>query len=1016
MNIYITIILQFSLIVSSILILFRFRKSLGLAPLYLFLGSIQYLQSLSGSRVSLMVLDDLIVFPGSVIIFSSILFAVLLIYIKEGATSARVLILGMIISNFLLLALYSVTYDPKLTSLAVNETESTSFFLLNYRYFAVGKILLLLDFIWMVVIYQFLISKIKKLPFFLVLFTSLVIVLFFDAILFNLIFNYGEDDFNQLLLGQILGKSIAALLLSVILYTYLKFIDSDGCKATFIASQDRDVFSILQYKKRYLDLKVEKHESEEKLTNQLETSLNNISDGFVALDTNWCYTYVNKKAADLLGKSKDDLLGKHIWDIFPEGKGLSFYKAYHEAIETQKTIYFEDYYEPLDKWFENRIYPSKKGVTIYFTDITEIKKADANNVMLGSLIETSDEFIGLATLEGKPIYLNTNGRKLVGLNTDLEHIDSITDFFPQAYKDVIINEQLPYINKNNKWSGETYLKNFKTGDFIPIEKSGFLIKDPETNKPIALGIVAKDITQRKEAEEKLKNSEQQFRRLAANAPVAIFQSDTEGNCNYVNEEWLKYSGQTFSEALGFGWSNAIHPEDRDMVLERWKTSIMSNQSLLKDFRLLHKNGEVRWISAKAVGVFDVNKELTSYIGILNDITERKKAEEQVLKSERYLENIINNIADPVFVKDEHSHILLANNAFCNLLNLAKEDVIGKTLAENVLPSERDEAFRIDKEVLDSGIDNINEETMTLSNKETLIISTKKTRFVDSSNAKFLIGVIRDITERKKAELELENYKNNLEKLVETRTAELEKEKEKAQSADLMKSAFLATMSHELRTPMNSIIGFTGILIKELAGPLNEEQKRQLTMVKNSGEHLLSLINDVLDISRIEAGKLKVTYYPFDYLAALERTIDFLLPQALAKGLKMRTEIAEIDITLISDERRVEQIFLNLLSNAIKFSKIGTILVKVQVIDDYVVTEVIDEGVGIQKDDLVRLFMPFVQLETGLSRSHEGTGLGLAICKNLIEKLGGTLQVSSEIGVGSNFTFKLPLKHSNKINE
>lgn len=274
-------------------------------------------------------------------------------------------------------------------------------------------------------------------------------------------------------------------------------------------------------------------------------------------------------------------------------------------------------------------------------------------------------------------------------------------------------------------------------------------------------------------------------------------------------------------------------------------------------------------------------------------------------------------------------------------------------------------------------------------------------------------MIRDITERKKAEIELENYKNNLEKLVETRTAELEKEKEKAQSADLMKSAFLATMSHELRTPMNSIIGFTGILIKELAGPLNDEQKRQLTMVKNSGEHLLSLINDVLDISRIEAGKLKVTYYPFDYLSSLEKTIDFLLPQASAKGLKMQTEIAELDITLVSDERRVEQIFLNLLSNAIKFSKKGTILVKVQIIDDYVVTEVIDEGIGIQKKDLVRLFMPFVQLEVGLSRNHEGTGLGLAICKSLIEKLGGTLQVSSELGVGSNFTFKLPLKHSEK---
>ena len=1016
MNIYVSLVLQFSLIASSILILFKFRKTLGLAPLYLFLGAIQYLQSLSGTRISLTVFDDLTVYPGSVIIFSSILFAVLLIYIKEGTTSARVLILGMIISNFLLLVLYSVTYDPKLTSQAVNDVESPSFFLLNYKYFAVGEILLLLDFIWMVVIYQFLISKIKKLPFFLVLFTSLVIVLFFDAILFNLIFNYGEKDFNQLLLGQIFGKSIAALILAFILYAFLKFIDADDYKATFIANQDRDVFSILQYKKKYLDLKVEKHESEEKLTTQLENSLNNISDGFIALDTNWCYTYVNKKAAGLLGKSIEDLIGKHIWTEFPEGEGLSFYKAYHEAVETQKTIYFEDYYEPLDKWFENRIYPSKEGLTIYFTDITEIKKADTDNQMLRSLIETSDEFIGLASLDGKPIYLNANGRKLVELNTDLENIDSITDFFPQAYKDVIINEHLPYINKNNKWSGETHLKNFKTGDLIPIEKSGFLIKDLKTNQPIALGIVAKDITQRKEAEEKLKNSERQFRRLAANAPVAIFQSNVEGNCNYVNEEWLKYSGQTFEEALGFGWSNAIHPDDRTMVLEGWKESILYKEKKIQDFRLLHKNGEVKWITSKGVGVFDSNMELTSYIGILNDITERKKAEEQVLKSEKYLENIINNIADPVFVKDEHSHILLANDAFCKLVDLPKEDVIGKTLAENVSPSERDEAFKIDKQVIDSGIDNINEETMTLSNKETRIISTKKTRFVDSSNTIFLIGVIRDITERKKAEIELENYKNNLEKLVETRTAELEKEKEKAQSADLMKSAFLATMSHELRTPMNSIIGFTGILIKELAGPLNEEQKRQLSMVKNSGEHLLSLINDVLDISRIEAGKLKVTYYPFDYLASLERTIDFLLPQASAKGLKMSTEIAEIDITLVSDERRVEQILLNLLSNAIKFSKIGTILVKVEVVEDYVVTEVIDEGIGIQKDDLVRLFMPFVQLEVGLSRNHEGTGLGLAICKSLIEKLGGTLQVSSEIGVGSNFTFKLPLKHSNKINE
>ncbi|WP_179319610.1 PAS domain S-box protein [Winogradskyella helgolandensis] len=1014
MNIYLSLLLQFLLISSSIIILFKYRKSIGLAPLYIFLGATQYLQSLTGARVYFEVLDEIIVYPGSVIVFSSILFAALLIYIKEGVSSARTLIFGLIISNILLLALFGITYEQELASSFKNDLKSPSVFLLNYKYFAIGTVLLLLDFIWMVIIYQYLISKIRKLKLFWVLFLSLFTVLFFDSILFNLIFNYGAIDFNAVLFGHILAKSFAALIFSLMLYTYLKIMDPDKYRATFIANQDRDIFSILKYRKKYLDLKVEKHQTEEELTAQLTTSLNNISDGFISLDTNWCYTYINKKAANLLGKTPKDLLGKHIWTEFPEGEYLSFGTMYKKAIETQKTIYFEDYYEPLDKWFENRIYPSEEGLTIYFTDITDIKKADKDNQMLISLIETSDDFIGLATLEGKPIYLNANGRKLIGLNTELENIVSITDFFPEAYIDVIINEHLPSINKDNRWNGETHLKNMTTGDLIPIEKSSFLIKDPETNKPIALGIVATDITLRKEAEEKLRNSEQTLRRLSSKAPVAIFQSDNEGRCNYVNEEWIKYSGLTFNESLNFGWSNAIHPEDKNFVLEQWQKSASSNERLLQDFRLLHKNGDVKWISSKAVGVFDANQKLISYIGILIDITERKNAEEQVIKSEKYLENIINNIGDPVFVKDEHSHILLVNNAFCNLLDLPKEDIIGKTLAENVSPSERDEAFRIDKQVIDSGIDSINEETMTLSDKETLIISTKKTRFIDRSNTKFLVGVIRDITERKKTELELENYKNNLEKLVESRTSELEKEKIKAQSADLMKSAFLATMSHELRTPMNAIIGFTGILLKELAGPLNDEQKKQLAMVKDSGEHLLGLINDVLDISKIEAGKLNVTYYPFDYLASLERTIDFLLPQAKVKGLNFRTEITEMDITLLSDERRVEQVLLNLFSNAIKFSKKGTITIKIDVEDDFVFTQVIDEGIGIKKEDLVRLFMPFVQLEVGLSRNHEGTGLGLAICKSLIEKLGGTLQVSSELGVGSNFMFKLPLKNSNKI--
>ncbi|WP_339712858.1 ATP-binding protein [uncultured Kriegella sp.] len=296
------------------------------------------------------------------------------------------------------------------------------------------------------------------------------------------------------------------------------------------------------------------------------------------------------------------------------------------------------------------------------------------------------------------------------------------------------------------------------------------------------------------------------------------------------------------------------------------------------------------------------------------------------------------------------------------------------------------------------------------------------------------GTTQDITERINNEKELLNYKNNLEQLVNLRTeelndskeallnlledlnlqsTELEKEKIKAQSADLMKSAFLATMSHELRTPMNSIIGFTGILLKEFAGPLNEEQRKQLSMVKNSSQHLLGLINDILDISKIEAGKLKVSIYPFNYVKTLEKTIDFLVPQAHKKGLDIRLEIDEADITLNSDERRIEQVLLNLISNAIKFSNTGTIKVKVAIIDNLVVTQVIDQGIGIGKTDLNKLFAPFIQLEGGISRSHEGTGLGLAICKSLVEKLGGTISVQSKKTKGSNFTFTLPFSNADK---
>jgi PAS domain S-box-containing protein len=248
----------------------------------------------------------------------------------------------------------------------------------------------------------------------------------------------------------------------------------------------------------------------------------------------------------------------------------------------------------------------------------------------------------------------------------------------------------------------------------------------------------------------------------------------------------------------------------------------------------------------------------------------------------------------------------------------------------------------------------------------------------------------------------------LEQRVAQRTAELQVAMEKVQETDRLKSAFLATMSHELRTPLNSIIGFTGIILQGLAGPLNAEQAKQLGMVQNSARHLLALINDVLDISKIEAGQLEIVSEPFDVRDMVDKAIHTVAPLAGKKRLKLVAEVAPEVGQITSDRRRVEQILLNLLNNAIKFTDQGEVRVECRIDEGRLATRVMDTGMGIRPKDMGKLFQMFQQIDSGLTRQQEGTGLGLSICKRLVEMLGGEIWTGSEWGKGSTFTFTLPI--------
>jgi signal transduction histidine kinase len=232
--------------------------------------------------------------------------------------------------------------------------------------------------------------------------------------------------------------------------------------------------------------------------------------------------------------------------------------------------------------------------------------------------------------------------------------------------------------------------------------------------------------------------------------------------------------------------------------------------------------------------------------------------------------------------------------------------------------------------------------------------------------------------------------------------------EAAQEADRLKSAFLASMSHELRTPLNSIIGFTGIILQGLAGPLNPEQEKQLNMVRDSSRHLLNLINDVLDISKIEAGQLETISEPFDMREAIAKVARTMMPMAEKKGLDLVAEVSPAVGQITSDRRRVEQILINLVNNAIKFTDQGEVRVESEISGNWLVTHVVDTGIGIKPEDMDKLFKAFRQIDSGIDRQHEGTGLGLSICKRLVEMLGGQVWGESKWGVGSTFTFTLPI--------
>jgi PAS domain S-box-containing protein len=364
--------------------------------------------------------------------------------------------------------------------------------------------------------------------------------------------------------------------------------------------------------------------------------------------------------------------------------------------------------------------------------------------------------------------------------------------------------------------------------------------------------------------------------------------------------------------------------------------------------------------------------------------------DELIKSEERYETLANISPVGIFRTDVDGSTSYVNPTWTRISGLSAEEALGFGWLKAVHPD--------DKEKVNDNWQ------LTTKNKYK---NTADYRFVHPDGS--VVCVIGQAVPELNADNEIIGYVGTITDITERKQIEdLRLAVEKAESADKLKSAFLATMSHELRTPLNSIIGFTGILLQKLVGPLSEEQEKQLKMVQGSARHLLDLINDVLDISKIEAGEIEIRLEKITYNEILQKSLEKIQPLADRKGLKIKVEMDPPVVEIFTDRRRVEQVLLNLLSNAVKFTEQGEIEVSSKIDGNCLITSIRDSGIGIKKEDLNGLFMPFKQVDSGLTRQYEGTGLGLSICKRIVELLEGRIWVESEWGKGSSFTFSLPL--------
>lgn len=758
--------------------------------------------------------------------------------------------------------------------------------------------------------------------------------------------------------------------------------------------------------------------------------------------SDFIFKEVNEAYALFSGKQINELVNHSIREVFPQIDSINFdwlgvlgELAMHGG---QKVFNYQS--ELFNKrshihlFSDNRKYVSmiiiETGKEIQnFSDQSEDQK------IYKLFSEYSSDVIWILNYStGKFLYISPSVHSLRGLTVE----EAMAESFEKAIDEESLNKVIDDIKRIThdifvlKKEPPIYIievqQPCKDGSLVWVELS-CNIRLNENSEVEVFGI-SRNIQRRKTVELALKASEAQYRKLIENSQDIIFKLHTDGDIIFISPSCKKQLGYSSHEMIGHSLLQYIYSDDQPVFI-----NLINQLNQIKELsenieiRLINKNNNIEWFSIIVSAVRNDDNKAVAIDGIARNINEKHLSEEKLRK----LSQVVEQSPNMIMITSLDGVIEYVNQSCIDISGFSREELIGSNYHVMTTEDLDEYDYKSLWEAIAEGRAWRGEMLVKRKNGDLYWQGLSISPILNNQGkASHYIAISQDITERKRIEDELYDLNITLEKSVEERTSELsitneflmqeilkrkQKEqeiqhaREEAEKANKTKTEFISRMSHELRTPLNSILGFAQLL--EM-GELNPGQRKGVRHILTSGKHLLKLINEVLDISKIEAGKFTLTSEIVKLKTVIDEAIDLVMPLTVEKQIEIRNLTQDINgLAIETDKQRLVQVLVNLLNNAIKYNKVeGKVDLLVELPDDQISENkflniiVSDTGVGMSQQSLSKLFIPFERIEQNES-VIEGTGLGLSIAKEIITAMGGEIIAESILGEGSKFTIQLP---------